>query len=116
MKKKNKNDIDEYSGKIRVCLTSYDYSILDLSVKKILEIIKKTNANIIGPIPFPTYKHKITILRATHKYKDSREQFEISVHKRLIDIVNPNKITINTLKSLSLPSGVEINVKQIKLL
>jgi small subunit ribosomal protein S10 len=96
---------------IRVRLQAYDHKILDLSVEKIIDAAKKTGASVVGPIPLPTEKQVYTILRATFKYKDSREQFEIRTHKRLIDIVNPTKETVETLRRLDLPSGVDIDIK-----
>ena len=96
---------------IRVRLMAYDHKILDLSVEKILEVAKKTNAGVKGPIPLPTEKQVYTILRATFKYKDSREQFEIRTHKRLIYITKPSKETMDQLRRLDLPSGVDIDIK-----
>lgn len=97
--------------KIRVRLKAYDHKILDLSVEKIMNAAIKSGAKVVGPIPLPTEKQVYTILRAVHKYKDAREQFEIRTHKRLIDIVNPTKETIDVLKRLDLPSGVDIDIK-----
>ena len=99
------------SKKIRIRLKAYDYRILDLSVEKIVQATKNSGASVVGPIPLPTEKQVYTILRAVHKYKDAREQFEIRTHKRLIDIVNPNKQTIDILTHLDLPSGVDIEIK-----
>ena len=96
---------------IRVRLQAYDHKILDTSVEKIISAAKKTRAGVVGPIPLPTEKQVYTILRAVHKYKDAREQFEIRTHKRLIDITNPTKETVDTLRKLDLPSGVDINIK-----
>ena len=96
---------------IRVRLMAYDHKILDLSVERILEVAKKTGAGIKGPIPLPTEKAVYTILRATFKYKDSREHFEIRTHKRLVYITNPTKETIDTLRRLDLASGVDIDIK-----
>ncbi len=96
---------------IRVRLQAYDHKILDLAVTKILEVASKTGAGVKGPIPLPTEKAVYTILRATFKYKDSREQFEIRTHKRLIFINNPTKETVDNLRRLDLPNGVEIDVK-----
>ena len=99
------------SKKIRIRLKAYDYRILDVSVEKIIAAVKNSGATVVGPIPLPTENQVYTILRAVHKYKDAREQFEIRTHKRLIDIVNPNKQTIDTLTHLDLPSGVDIEIK-----
>ncbi|HML99786.1 MAG: 30S ribosomal protein S10 [Bacilli bacterium] len=97
--------------KIRVRLQAYDHQLLDASVEKIIDSAKKSGATIVGPIPLPTEKQVYTILRAVHKYKDAREQFEIRTHKRLIDIVNPTKETVDILRRLDLPSGVDIDIK-----
>ncbi len=99
------------SKKIRIRLKAYDHQILDVSVEKIVNAAKTTGAEVVGPIPLPTEKQVYTILRAVHKYKDAREQFEIRTHKRLIEIVNPNKQTIDSLTHLDLPSGVDIEIK-----
>ncbi|MGM9813495.1 MAG: 30S ribosomal protein S10 [Candidatus Enteromonas sp.] len=96
---------------IRIRLSAYDHEILDKSVEKILSVAAKTNAKVKGPIPLPTEKQVITILRATFKYKDSREQFEIRTHKRLIYIINPTKETMEALRKLDLASGVDIDIK-----
>ena len=96
---------------IRIRLTAYEHEILDQSVEKILTVASKTNAKVKGPIPLPTEKQVYTILRATFKYKDSREQFEIRTHKRLIYITNPTTETVETLRKLDLPSGVDIDIK-----
>ena len=97
--------------KIRIKLKSYDHSILDMAAQKIVEIAKSTGAKVSGPVPLPTKKEIITIIRATHKYKDSREQFEIRTHKRLIDIANPTPKTVDSLMKLDLPAGVDIEIK-----
>lgn len=99
------------SKKIRIRLKAYDHNTLDLSVSKIVQAAKNTGASVVGPVPLPTEKQVYTILRAVHKYKDAREQFEIRTHKRLIDIINPTKQTIDTLTRLDLPSGVDIEIK-----
>ena len=99
------------SNKIRIKLKAYDHKILDASSLKIIEAAKATGAKVVGPIPLPTEKQVYTILRAVHKYKDSREQFEMRTHKRLIDIVNPTAKTVDTLTRLDLPSGVDIEIK-----
>ncbi|MGL5257216.1 MAG: 30S ribosomal protein S10 [Proteocatella sp.] len=97
--------------KIRIRLKSYDHRMLDQSAEKIVETAKSTGASVAGPIPLPTEKQVITILRAVHKYKDSREQFEIRTHKRLIDISNPSPKTVDSLMRLDLPAGVDIEIK-----
>ena len=97
--------------KIRIRLKSYDYQLLDQSAEKIVETAKRTGAKVSGPIPLPTRKEVITILRAPHKYKDSREQFEMRTHKRLIDILLSTKKTVDALMKLDLPSGVDIKIK-----
>jgi small subunit ribosomal protein S10 len=97
--------------KIRIRLKAYDHRILDQSAEKIVETAKRSGAAVSGPIPLPTEKSVYTILRAVHKYKDSREQFEMRTHKRLIDIVNPTPQTVDSLMRLDLPSGVDIEIK-----
>ena len=98
-------------NKIRVRLVAYDHKILDDSVERILEVAQRTGAGVVGPIPLPTEKQVYTVLRATFKDKDSREQFENRTHKRLVYIVNPTKETIDTLRRLDLPAGVDIDIK-----
>ncbi|MBN2899099.1 MAG: 30S ribosomal protein S10 [Clostridia bacterium] len=97
--------------KIRIRLKSYDHKILDNSAAKIVETAKTTGADVAGPVPLPTKKEIVTILRAVHKYKDSREQFELRTHKRLIDILNPTPKTVDALMRLDLPAGVDIEIK-----
>lgn len=96
--------------KIRIRLKSYDHSLIDQAAEKIVETAKRSGAAVSGPIPLPTEKEIITILRAVHKYKDSREQFEQRTHKRLIDVIRPTNKTIEALQSLELPAGVEISM------
>ncbi len=98
-------------NKIRIKLKAYDHRSLDLAAAKIVETVKRTGGEVSGPVPLPTEIQKYTVLRAVHKYKDSREQFEMRTHKRLIDIINPSKETVDSLTHLDLPSGVEINIK-----
>ena len=100
------------ANKIRIKLKAYDHTVLDQSAAKIVEIAKRTGAKVSGPIPLPTDKEIITILRAVHKYKDSREQFERRTHKRLIDIVVPGQKTMEALIKIDLPAGVDIDVVQ----
>ncbi len=97
--------------KIRIRLKAYDHSLIDQASEKIVEAAKRTGAKVSGPIPLPTEREIVTILRAVHKYKDSREQFERRTHKRLIDITNAGKGTVETLMTLDLPAGVEIEIK-----
>ena len=97
--------------KIRIKLAAYDHKMVDQATERIVETMKKAGAKISGPIPLPTEKEIVTILRSPHKYKDSREQFEIRTHKRLLDIVNPTKQTIDALTHMDLPAGVDIEIK-----
>lgn len=101
------------TNKLRICLKAYDHKIIDQSVAQIIETAKKNGAEVKGPIPLPTKREIITILRAVHKYKDSREQFEQRTHKRLIDITNPTPKLADALSRLDLPEGVGIFVKSI---
>ena len=97
--------------KIRIRLKAYEHGILDQAAEKIVETAKRTDASVAGPIPLPTDRSVYTIIRATHKYKDSREQFEMRTHKRLIDITNPTQKTVDALMKLDLPSGVNVEIK-----
>mgnify|MGYP000957588490 FL=1 len=97
--------------KIRIKLKAYEHNLIDQSAERIVEAAKRNGARVSGPIPLPTEKEIVTILRATHKYKDSREQFERRTHKRLIDIHNPNSRTVDAMMKLDLPAGVEIEIK-----
>ena len=97
--------------KVRINLKAYDHRILDNAASKIIETVKRTGGVVSGPVPLPTEIEKFTVLRAVHKYKDSREQFERRTHKRLIDIKEPSKETIDALTHLVLPSGVDIDIK-----
>ena len=96
--------------KIRIRLKGYDHSLVDASAVKIVETAKRTGARVSGPIPLPTEKEIVTIIRAVHKYKDSREQFEMRTHKRLIDVLRPSAKTVEALQGLELPAGVEIEI------
>ena len=95
---------------IRIRLKAYDHQVIDQSAEKIVETAKRTGATVSGPIPLPTKKEIVTILRATHKYKDSREQFERRTHKRLIDIMKPSKAVVEAIAATELPAGVEIEI------
>ena len=97
--------------KIRIRLKAYDHELVDSSAKRIVDAVKSTGAEVSGPIPLPTDIEIITILRSVHKHKDSREQFEQRTHKRLVDIINPNQNTVDSLMKLNLPAGVDIEIK-----
>jgi small subunit ribosomal protein S10 len=99
------------NDRIRIRLKSYDHTLIDQAAARIVEVAKLQGSEISGPIPLPTSKEIVTILRAVHKYKDSREQFEYRTHKRLIDILKPTPKTVSILQELELPAGVEIEVK-----
>ena len=96
--------------KIRITLKAYDHQLIDHSAQRIVDTAKRSGAQVSGPIPMPTRKEVVTILRATHKFKDSREQFEQRTHKRLVDILNPSDKTVEALMKLDLPAGVDIKV------
>lgn len=97
--------------RIRIKLKAYEHNLIDQSAAKIVDTARRTGARVSGPIPLPTEKEIITILRAPHKYKDSREQFEMRTHKRLIDILQPSAKTVDALMKLNLPAGVDIEIK-----
>ena len=97
--------------KIRIKLKAYEHSIIDQSAARIVETAKRTGSRVSGPIPLPTEKEIVTILRSPHKHKDSREQFDMRTHKRLIDILQPTPRTVDALTKLDLPAGVEIEIK-----
>ena len=96
---------------IRIKLKAYDHQLIDSAAARIVEAVNRTGSKVSGPIPLPTEREIVTILRATHKYKDSREQFESRTHKRLIDIYGPNAKTVDSLMKLDLPAGVDIQIK-----
>ena len=96
---------------MRITLKAYDHELVDSSAQKIIETVKKNGSQVSGPVPLPTKKEVVTILRATHKYKDSREQFEQRTHKRLIDVIEPSKKTADVLHGMDLPAGVYIDIK-----
>ena len=97
--------------KIRIRLKSYDAQLIDTAAERIVETVKRSGARVSGPVPLPTEKEVVTILRAVHKYKDSREQFEMRTHKRLIDVLKPSNKTVEALQGLQLPAGVEIEIQ-----
>ena len=110
-RKENDRRYTMASQKIRIKLKSYDHNLIDSSAARIVDTAKRSGARVSGPIPLPTEKEIVTILRSPHKYKDSREQFERRTHKRLIDIINPNTKTVDAMMKLELPAGVEIEMK-----
>src|ERR687894_2941521 len=97
--------------RIRIRLKAYDHEVLDQSTRKIVETVLRTQATVRGPVPLPTEKHRYTVIRSPHKYKDSREHFEMRIHKRLLDIVDPSAKTVDSLQRLELPAGVDIEIK-----
>lgn len=99
------------SEKIRIRLKAYDHVVLDQSAEKIVDTAKKTGAKVSGPIPLPTEKEVVTVIRSPHKHKDSREQFELRTHKRVIDILYPTQKTVDSLMKIELPAGVDIEIK-----
>jgi len=99
------------SQKIRIKLKAYDHNLADLSAARIVDVVKKGGTKVCGPIPLPTEREVITILRSPHKYKDSREQFELKTYKRIIDIYSPSGKTVDSLMKLDLPAGVDIKIK-----
>ena len=96
---------------MRITLKAYEHQLVDASAKKIIETVKKNGSQVSGPVPLPTKKEVVTIIRAVHKYKDSREQFEQRTHKRLIDVIEPNQKVIDALQRLEIPAGVFIDIK-----
>lgn len=103
--------IQEPKQKIRIRLKAYDHRIIDKSARKILDTLERTGAKVVGPIPLPTEKSKYTVLKSTFVHKDAREQFETRLHKRLIDVLEPSSKTIDSLMSLDMPAGVDIEIK-----
>jgi len=99
------------SQKIRIRLKAYDHEVIDQSAKKIVETVRRTQADLRGPVPLPTEKHRYTVIRGPFKHKDSREHFEMRIHKRLLDILNPSPKTVDSLQRLDLPAGIDIEIK-----
>lgn len=108
---KKRTKIKEPKQKIRIRLKAYDHRIIDKSAKKILETLERSGAKVVGPIPLPTEKKKLTVLKSTFIHKDAQEQFESRIHKRLIDVLDPTPKTIDSLQSLDMPAGVDIEIK-----
>ena len=98
---------------MRITLKAYEHQTVDASAKKIIETVKKNGSKVSGPVPLPTKKEVVTIIRAVHKYKDSREQFEQRTHKRLIDVIDPSQKVIEAMQNLEMPAGVFINIKMM---
>ena len=111
MVKKKAEVIEEVKPKIRIKLRAFDHKVIDNSVRQIIEVVLRHGAEISGPVPLPTETNKYTVNRSSFVHKDAREQFEMRVHKRLIDILNPNQKVIDSLTSLNLPAGVDIEIK-----
>ena len=111
MVKKKATVQEETKAKLRIKLRAYDHKVIDSSAKQIVEVASRFGTKILGPVPLPTEVHKYTVNRSTFVHKDSREQFEIRVHKRLIDVLEPNAKVIDALRNLNLPSGVNIEIK-----
>ena len=99
--------------KIRIRLKAYDHDAIDRAAQEIVGTAERTGATVAGPIPLPTDKHRYTVIRSPHKYKDSREHFEMRVHKRLLDIMEPSPKTVDSLQRLDLPAGVDVSIKQV---
>jgi small subunit ribosomal protein S10 len=108
---KTKEENDMAGQKIRIRLKAYDHEVIDSSAKKIVETVERTGATVAGPVPLPTEKNTYCVIRSPHKYKDSREHFEMRTHKRLIDIIDPTPKTVDSLMRLDLPAGVDIEIK-----
>jgi small subunit ribosomal protein S10 len=104
-------DKEDTQSRIRIKIRAYDHKIIDQSTKTIIETVDRTGAKIIGPIPLPTEKKKFTVLRSTFVHKDARDQYEMRVHKRLLDIIDPTSQTIDALQNLNLPAGVDLEIK-----
>ena len=102
---------DAARQKIRIRLKAYDHELIDQSTKKIVETVLRTQAKVRGPVPLPTERHRYTVIRSPHKYKDSREHFEMRTHKRLIDIIDPTPKTVDALMRIDLPASVDVNIQ-----
>jgi len=107
----DKTPIKEVKSKVRIKIRAYDHKIIDQSTKTIIETAQRSGARVVGPIPLPTEKNKYTVLKSTFVHKDSRDQYEMRIHKRLIDIIEPTAKTVDALMSLGLPAGVDIEIK-----
>jgi len=110
-KKKKDAPAAATAGRVRIKIRAYDHKVIDQSTRTIIDTAERTGASVSGPIPLPTEKHKYTVNRSTFVHKDAREQYEMRVHKRLIDIIEPTQKTVESLMSLNLPSGVDVEIK-----
>ena len=106
-----KNDSGEFKTKIRIKIKSFDHKIIDQAAKTIMETVQKNDANVSGPVPLPIEKRKYTVNRSTFVHKDARDQYEMRVHKRVLDIINPTPQTVDALQNLNLPAGVDLEIK-----
>lgn len=111
--KKIENATEEVKAKVRIKIRAFDHKIVDQSTKTIIETVVRSGARVLGPIPLPTEKNKFTVLKSTFVHKNARDQFEIRTHKRLIDIVDPTPKTVDSLMSLNLPAGVDVEIKML---
>ncbi|MBU1130805.1 30S ribosomal protein S10 [Patescibacteria group bacterium] len=111
--KNSEENQEPLKPKVRIKIRAFDHKIIDQSTKTIIETAKRSGAQLVGPIPLPTEKNKYTVLKSTFVHKDSRDQYEMRTHKRLIDIIEPNQQTIDSLMSLNLPAGVDVEIKML---
>jgi len=111
--KKNSEETEESKQKIRIKIKAYDHKIIDQSTRTIMDTAERTGARILGPVPLPTEKKKYTVMKSSFVHKDSREQYEMRIHKRLMDILDPTPKTIDSLQSLNLPAGVDVEIKMV---
>lgn len=111
--RKIEEEEQESKQKIRIKIRAYDHKIIDQSTRTIMDTVKRTGARLLGPVPLPTEKKKYTVLRSSFVHKDSREQYEMRIHKRLLDILDPGPKTIDSLQNLNLPAGVDVEIKMI---
>ncbi|MBI4122186.1 MAG: 30S ribosomal protein S10 [Parcubacteria group bacterium] len=109
--KKPEVKVEEVKQRIRIKILAYDHKIIDQSTRTIIETAQRSGANVVGPVPLPTEKRKFTVNRSTFVHKDSRDQFEMRIHKRLVDIIDPTPKTVDSLMSLNLPAGVDVEIK-----
>ena len=110
-KKKSEEEGQDYTQRIRIKIRAYDHKIIDKSARTIIETAQRSGAEIIGPVPLPTEKKKFTVMKSTFVHKDSRDQYEMRTHKRLLDIINPKPETVDALMNLNLPAGVDVEIK-----